>query len=85
METDDTHPRIRRLQDDLLRAMPPERRFAMLDDLTDATIRWSRDAIRAQIPDATEARVILRWIEVVYGKDLAARVTPLADRLGVAP
>jgi hypothetical protein len=47
---DDTHPAIRRAQDALLRTMTPAQRFAMLEDLTDATIRWSRDALRAQCP-----------------------------------
>jgi hypothetical protein len=60
---DDTHPTIRRAQTALLRAMTPARRFAMVEDLTDATI--------------------LRWIELVYGKDLAGRVAPCVDRLGV--
>jgi hypothetical protein len=79
---DDTHPAIRRAQDALLRTMTPAQRFAMLEDLTDATIRWSRDALRAQMPEAPESQVILRWIELVYGKEMAARVAPLADRLG---
>ena len=82
MILDDTHPAIRRAQDALLRAMTPAQRFAMLEDLTDATIRWSRDALRAQMPGAPESQVILRWIEIVYGKQLAVRVAPFADRLG---
>ena len=85
MALEDTHPRIQRAQDELLRAMAPAQRFAMVEDLTDATIRWSRDALRAQMPGAPESQVILRWIELVYGKDLATRVAPFADRLGVAP
>ena len=84
MVLDDTHPAIRRAQEALLRAMTPAQRFAMLEDLTDATIRWSRDSLRAQMPTAPESQVILRWIELVYGKEMAARVAPVADRLGVA-
>ncbi len=84
MTIDDTHPTIRRAQTALLREMTPAQRFAMVEDLTDATIRWSRDALRAQMPGASESQVILRWIELVYGKDLARRVAPCVDRLGVA-
>lgn len=82
MVLDDTHPSIRRAQDALLRAMTPAQRFSMLEDLTDATIRWSRDALRAHMPAASESQVILRWIELVYGKEMATRVSPFADRLG---
>ena len=84
MVLDDTHPKIQRAHDALLRAMTPAQRFAMVEDLTDATIRWSRDALRTQMPGAPESQVILRWIELVYGRDLARRVAPFADRLGVS-
>jgi len=80
---DDTHPTIRRAQEALLRAMTPAQRFAMVEDLTDATIRWSRDSLRAQMPGVPESLVILRWVELVYGKELAARVASIADRLGL--
>ncbi|MFY9344574.1 MAG: hypothetical protein WAT39_18930 [Planctomycetota bacterium] len=85
MTLDDTHPAARAVQDAILHAMTPAQRFAMVEELTDATIRWSRDALRAQMPGAPESAVILRWIELVYGAELAARVTPFAPRLGLAP
>lgn len=80
---DDTHPSIRRAQVALLRQMTPGQRVAIAEELTAVTVRLSRDAIRAQMPDAPESQVLLRWIELVYGKDLAVRVAPFADRLGV--
>jgi hypothetical protein len=53
--------------------------------MTNDTIRWSRAALRELMPGAPESAVILRWIELVYGRDLAERVRPLRDRLGRAP
>lgn len=80
---DDTHPRARDVQIALLRAMPPERRFAMASELTRATIAWSRQAVRETMPGAAEDDVLLRWIEVTYGHELAARLRPIKSRLGI--
>lgn len=60
-------------------------RHAITEHLTAVTVKLSRDAIAARMPGASPADVILRWIELVYGKDLAARVAPFKDRLGVEP
>ncbi len=45
----------------------------------------SREAIRRTMPGASESPVILKWIEVTYGKELAERVAPFADRLDKEP
>ena len=84
MKSDDTHPDARRVQIDLLRGMTEGQRFAMCEAMTKDTVRWSREAIREEMPDASEQEILLRWIEVVYGRDLAEHVRPLIDRLGVA-
>jgi hypothetical protein len=79
---EDTQPDARAVQLEILRAMPDERRAAQAIAMSADTLRWSRAAVRDLMPGATEGEVILRWIELVYGPDLAARVRPLQDRLG---
>lgn len=85
MALDDTHPDVRKAQLARLSQMTATERFQMAAELSAATVRWSRDAIRATMPGAPESQVILRWIEMVYGKNLAAGVAPFADRLGKQP
>jgi len=85
MMLDDTHPEARAVQIELLRRMSIEQRIAMADELSKMTTFLSRQAIREVMPGATEQQVILRWIELVYGKELAGRVAPLAHRLGQPP
>lgn len=70
------------MQFEILRAMPDERRAAMAIAMSEETTRWSRAALRELMPGASEGEVVLRWIEVVYGRELAERVRPLRDRLG---
>lgn len=84
MACDDTHPEIRRLQFERLRNLTSEQRIAMVDELSAMTTHLSRQAIREAMPNATEPQVILRWIELVYGAELAQRVSPFAHLLGVA-
>lgn len=84
MFSDDTDPRARAVQAEILRAMPPERRAAQAIAMSADTTRWSRAAVRELMPEATESEVILRWIELVYGAELAERVRPLQSRLGPA-
>lgn len=79
---DDTHPEARRVQLERLRRMSSVEKFAMVEELTAMTTFVSREAIRATMPGASEQQVILRWIELVYGKALAAAVAPFAARLG---
>lgn len=85
MPLDDTHPEARRVQFERLRAMSAEQRLVMADELSSMTMHLSRQAIRETMPDAPEHRVILRWIELVYGRELAARIAPFAERLGRSP
>lgn len=85
MAIDDTHPRARAIQIELLRRMRPEQRAAMAFEMTDLTIEWSRRAVRETMPGAPESDVLLRWIELVYGRELAERLRPFKHRLGRRP
>jgi hypothetical protein len=82
VDLDDTHPEARRVQLERLRSMSIEERAAMADELSTMTTWLSRQAIRETMPGATEQQVILRWIELVYGRELARRVAPMAHLLG---
>lgn len=79
---DDTHPQVRARQVELLRSFPPARRFVLACDLTHAALTWSRRAVRRTMPGATETEVLLRWIELTYGRELADRVRTSGHRLG---
>jgi hypothetical protein len=73
---------VRRLQIERLRSMTMEQRHALTESLTAVTVQLSREAIAARMPGATRGQVLLRWIALVYGDDLAARVAPFAEQLG---
>jgi hypothetical protein len=79
---DDTHPRIRALQIELMRSFEPAKRFAIASDLSLATTTWSRRAVRQSMSEASESEALLRWVELTYGADLAARVRASGRPLG---
>jgi hypothetical protein len=83
MAPDDTSAKMRRLQADCLRRMTVTERHAITEDLTATVVALSRQAVAARMPGASPGAIMLRWIELVYGKELAMRVAPLQDRLGV--
>jgi hypothetical protein len=72
----DTDPRAAAVQLDLLRRAGPERRAAMAGRLSDAVIALSRRALRERASDGPldEIELKLRWAELNYGPELAARV-----------
>jgi hypothetical protein len=72
---DDTDPRAAAVQIDLLRRAGPERRAALAGRLSDEVIHLSRDALSERSPaDLDMLELKLRWVELHYGADLAARV-----------
>lgn len=79
---DDTHPQVRAMMTGMLAAVEPARRFAMTIDLTRSTIRWSRNAVRAAMPGAPEQDVMLRWVAVTYGPEIARRLRESGRTLG---
>lgn len=82
MALDDTSPEALAVPTERLRQLGEDGRLAMAVELSEMTAFLSRQAIRESMPEASESQAILRWIELVYGRDLAARVAPFADRLG---
>ncbi len=70
----DTHPDAEAFQIELLRKATVAQRFARVRSLSQTTIELSRRAIRRRHPELDETGVGLRFIELHYGSDLAARV-----------
>jgi hypothetical protein len=70
----DTSDVAARVQIELLRKAGPERRAGLARSLSRTVIDLSRRALRERMPMATEREVLLRWVALEYGTDLARRV-----------
>jgi hypothetical protein len=78
----DTSPQAQAVMDALLRAASPGRGAAMAFALTEATVRWSRNAVRESMPGASEQEVLLRWVRLTYGAEIEARLRRDGRKLG---
>lgn len=72
--------RARAIQLELLRQATPERRFALARSLSTTTMELARAAIRRRHPDWSEHAVLLEFVRVHYGRDLADRVAAYLAR-----
>lgn len=63
-----------KLQVQLLRAAGTASRFARARSLSASVIGLSRRAIRRRHPDWSEREVLLEFVALHYGRDLAGRV-----------
>lgn len=79
---DDTHAEARAVQIELLRQASPARRFAITSPLSRTVIELSRRALRRAMPNATDKEILLRWVELHFGADLAAAVSRDLARRG---
>ncbi|MGD0654849.1 MAG: hypothetical protein ABSA16_10930 [Thermoguttaceae bacterium] len=70
----DTHPEAERVQIELLRKKTVSERFALVRSLTAFTIDLSRRAIARANPDLSPDELRIKYIELVYGKELSQRV-----------
>ena len=70
----DTPPGIERVQIELLRRAGPVRRAALACAMTATATILSRRAIQRAHPEWNDHDVNLFWLEVHYGRDLAAKV-----------
>lgn len=74
VRVNDTHPSADAVQRELLRRAGPAARAAIALRLSDGVVRRSRRALAQQMPGASDLEVKLRWVELWYGEELAARV-----------
>jgi 16S rRNA C1402 (ribose-2'-O) methylase RsmI len=80
--SEDTHPRLQAVMAQMLAALTPARRMAMVRDLTRTTIGWSRRAVRAAMPEADAREALLQWVAVTYGQEIAVRLRGEERQLG---
>ena len=78
----DTSADADRVQVELLRRATVARRFQLCQSLTATVVDASRRALRERMPGASDAEVLLRWVELNYGAALARGV---AGRLRHVP
>ncbi len=76
----DTSPEAERVQLDLLRRAGVAGRFQLLRSLTSAVVDASRRALSETMPGASEQEVLLRWVEIHYGQELADGVRRRLER-----
>ncbi len=70
----DTSPQAEKVQVDLLRRAGPARRFALALSLSRTTIDLARMALKRRMPEATDQEILLAFLRLHYGADLAERV-----------
>lgn len=70
----DTHPDAERVQIELARKATPAQKIAQVRCLTDMATRLSRRAIARANPGLSPEDVDLKWVELNYGRELAAQV-----------
>jgi hypothetical protein len=83
--TTDTSPEAEAVQIELIRRMSGADRIRLTLELTNRHIRECKDAIRRNNPDFSEQDVMLAFVELNYGKQLADNVRAFSkDRRNVS-
>ncbi len=70
----DTHPKIERLQIELLRQLPPWRKFQMAADMYTTMKTLALVGLRERHPEANEEELRRRLTELLLGPELATWV-----------
>ena len=70
----DTAPAAEAVQIELLRKASVSRRLALARSLSTTVIELSRRAISRRHPDASDREVLLMWVRIHYGPELAQRL-----------
>lgn len=76
----DTSAEAERVQLELLRRAGVAGRFQLMRSLTSTVVDASRRALRETMPGASEQEVLLKWVELHYGRDLADGVRRRLER-----
>ena len=72
--TTDTNPEAERVQLELIRRIPPAQRACKAIQMTTRLIRECKMAIARNNPGLTQREIGIAFIELNYGKELAAAV-----------
>jgi hypothetical protein len=76
-------PDAERIQVELIRRASVVQRMARMRSLSSSVIQLSRRAMRKRHPDWTERQVLIEWMAVHYGRDLAERVRRYMEERGL--
>lgn len=70
----DTHPKMERMQIELIRRMPAWKKFAVVDGLNETVKTLAMSGLRAHYPQAGEAELRRRLAGLLLGDELARKV-----------
>lgn len=70
----DTHPKIEQMQIELIRRMPPWKKFAIVDDLNETVKTLAISGIKQHHPNATPEQIHRILAELMLGVELAQKV-----------
>ena len=73
-KTNDTHPKAEAVQIALLRKAGQARRSRLMLSITQSTLNLSRHTIRQHYSHLSPLEQHLKFVELVYGADLAGRL-----------
>jgi hypothetical protein len=73
-QSQDTDPRAEEIQIELLRKATVARRLSLAFSLSQTVIRMAQRAIRRQNADLSDQDILLRFVAIHYGQDLAERL-----------
>ena len=79
-QSEDTSLQAERVQIELLRNASVARRAATAFSLTQTVVELARQAIRRRHPELSEQEVLLRFVALHYGPDLAEKLRADLDR-----
>jgi len=79
-QSEDTNLQAERVQLDLLRRATVARRATTALSLTQTVVELARRAIRRQNPELSEQEVLLRFVAIHYGPELAGRLAAGLER-----
>ncbi len=78
----DTHPEAETVQRELLRCMSAPQKLSLVNSLTATVVSLSKQGIRDRHPEYTERDVAVHFVEMNFGKDLAAGYRKRLERDG---
>lgn len=73
----DTHPKIERMQIELIRKMASWKKFAVIDDLRVTAKTFSLGGILQRHPVASAEQLQRMLVDILLGQDLAQEVYPI--------
>jgi hypothetical protein len=82
-QSEDTSPEMERVQIELIRKASSAKLFGLVRSMSQTMMQASRENIRRLHPDANKEELILIFVELYYGKELANLVhTQMEKRRG---